>query len=87
MKVIAPKTKGKMSIIAPKPQSGITPDHFAEAFGATSAVALEKGRNPLHAWQETRERLIRIANEAERGKIPNVTGMTDKQYLDRLLSE
>lgn len=86
MTVIAPKAKGRVTIVAPKPQSGITPDQFAKAFGAASAVALEKGRNPLHAWQEARERLIRIANEADSGKTSNVTGMTDKQYLDHLLS-
>jgi hypothetical protein len=63
----APKTKGRINIIAPKPQATISPAQLATAFGATSfvvsfVVSGEKS-NPLHAWQAARERLIRIAKK------------------------
>ncbi|MNU27264.1 hypothetical protein D3C71_156500 [compost metagenome] len=83
----APKAKGRINIVAPKPKATVSPAQFAAAFGATSFVASGEKSNPLHAWQAARERLTRIANEAERGKTSNVTGMTDRQYLDHLLSK
>lgn len=83
----APKTEGRVNIVAPKPQATISPAQFAAAFGAASLMASEGKGDPLHAWQAARERLIRLANEAERGKTSNVTGMTDRQYLDQLLSK
>jgi hypothetical protein len=59
MTVIAPKAKGRTSIVAPKPQSRITPDQLAKALGASSVIVSEMQSNPLHAWQAARERLIR----------------------------
>jgi hypothetical protein len=63
MKVIAPKAKGNRDIVAPRPQSTITAEHIAKAFGATSMVASGEGSNPLHSWQAARQRLVRMADD------------------------
>ena len=60
MKIVARKSAGSRKIIAPRPKSAITPDAFAEAFGAKTLGEIGEDTNPfslLHLRDELSKRL------------------------------
>ncbi len=57
MKIVARKSAGSRKIIAPRAQAAITPDAFAEAFGAKIIGEIGDDTNPFN--QLVYERTIR----------------------------
>ena len=47
MKIVARKSAGSRKIIAPRPKAAITPDAFAEVFGAKKLGEIGGDTNPF----------------------------------------